>query len=134
MRRFHSVVAILTWLGSWLGAWLGTWLGIAPAFADMTVLTYNTQFCPSWAEAHERSLATLNHGHPPYPVKWNGCIVVERGACVDVVDHDEWSTEIVIRGKHWFTDEVPEVIAGQNCHSGRERDSITTSGEKARSR
>jgi hypothetical protein len=38
------------------------WLGHAPAFADMTVLTYNTRFCSSWAEAHERSLATLDHG------------------------------------------------------------------------
>ena len=57
-------------------------LGIAPALADMTVLTYNTRFCPSWAEAHERSLASLNHGRPPYPVKWKGCIVVMRGTCV----------------------------------------------------
>jgi hypothetical protein len=45
-------------------------------------------------------------------VKWKGCIVVERGACVDVADHDEWSTEIVIRGKHWL---VPDVVAGRAC-------------------
>ena len=44
-RGFPFIIAILTCLG------------VAPAFADMTVLTYNTRFCPSWAEAHERSLA-----------------------------------------------------------------------------
>jgi hypothetical protein len=48
-------------------------------------------------------------------VKWKGCIAVERGTCVDVVDHDDWSTEIVIRGKHWFTDELPDIIAGGTC-------------------
>ena len=103
LSRFHLVIAILAWLG------------IAPAFADMTVLTYNTRFCPSWAEAHERSLASLNHGRPSYPVKWKGCIVVERGTCVDVVAQQEQSTEIVIRGKHWITDEMPDVIAGRAC-------------------
>ena len=44
-------------------------LAIAAALADMTVLTDNTRFCPSWAEAHERSLADLYHGRPPYPVQ-----------------------------------------------------------------
>jgi hypothetical protein len=102
-RGFHFIIAILTCLG------------VAPAFADMTVLTYNTRFCPSWAEAHERSLADLNHGRPPFPVKWKGCIVVRRGTCVDVVEQQEQSTEIVIRGKHWITDEMPEVIAGRAC-------------------
>ena len=90
-------------------------LGIAPALADMTVLTYNTRFCPSWAEAHERSLASLNHGRPPYPVKWKGCIVVMRGTCVGVVEQQDLSTEIVVRGKHWFTDEMPDVITGRAC-------------------
>ena len=90
-------------------------LGIAPAVADMTVLTDNIRFCPSWAEAHERSLASLNHGRPPYPVKWKGCIAVMRGTCVDVVEQQDQSTEIVILGKHWFTDEMPEVIAGRAC-------------------
>jgi hypothetical protein len=90
-------------------------LGIAAARADMTVLTYNTQFCPSWAEAHERSLATLNNGRPPDPVKWKGCIVVERGSCADVVDQQDQSTEIVVGGKHWFTDEMPDVIPGRAC-------------------
>ena len=110
MRRLHLIVAILT---------SAIWFAHAPAFADMTVLTYNTRFCPSWAEAHERSLAVFNHGRPPYPVKWKGCIVVERGTCVDVVEQQEQSTEIVIGGRHWFTDEMPEVIAGQSCHSDR---------------
>jgi hypothetical protein len=89
--------------------------GIAPAVADMTVLTYNTRFCPSWAEAHERSLADLNHGRPPYPVQWKGCIVIARGTCVDVVEQQEQSTEIVVRDRHWFTDEMPDVIAGRAC-------------------
>jgi len=102
-RRFHFIIATLTCLS------------VAPAFGDMTVLTYNTRFCPSWAEAHERSLASLNHGRPPYPVKWKGCIVVRRGTCVDVVVQQEQSTEIVIRGKHWITDEMPDVIPGRAC-------------------
>ena len=97
---FHFIMAILTWLSA------------APPFADMSVLTYNTRFCPSWAEAHERSLASLNHGRPPYPVKWKGCIVVTRGTCVDVVEQQEQSTEIVVRGKHWITDEMPDVVPG----------------------
>ena len=91
------------------------WFSATPAVADMTVLTYNTRFCPSWAEAHERSLASLNNGRPPYPVRWKGCIAVERGTCVDVVDQQEQLTEIVIRGKHWFTDEMPTVIPGRAC-------------------
>ena len=102
-RRFHFIIATLTCLS------------VAPAFAEMTVLTYNARFCPNWAEAHERSLASLNHGRPPYPVKWKGCIVVRRGTCVDVVEQQEQSTEIVIRGKHWITDEMPDVIPGRAC-------------------
>jgi hypothetical protein len=38
--------------------------------------------------------------------------VLERGTCADVVDQQDQSTEIVIRGKHWFTDEMPDVIPG----------------------
>jgi hypothetical protein len=101
--KAHFIVATLAWLSA------------TPAVADITVLTYNTRFCPSWAEAHERSLASVNNGHPPYPVKWKGCIVLERGTCVDIVDQQEQSTEIVIRGKHWFTDEVPAVTPGRAC-------------------
>jgi hypothetical protein len=100
---FHLIVATLAWLGA------------APAVADMTVLTDNTRFCPSWAEAHERSLASLNNGRPPYAVQWKGCIVIARGTCADVVDQKDQSTEIVIHGKHWFTDEMPAVIAGRAC-------------------
>jgi hypothetical protein len=97
LRGFHFVIAIL--------AAILSWLGIAPAFAESTVLTHDTRFCPSWAEAHERTLASLNNGRPPYPVKWKGCIMLKRGTRVDIVDRQEESTEIVIRGKHWFTDE-----------------------------
>ena len=96
-RRFHFVIAIL--------AAILSWLGVAAAFAESTVLTHDTRFCPSWAEAHERTLASLNNGRPPYPVKWKGCIMLKRGTRVDIVDRQEESTEIVIRGKHWFTDE-----------------------------
>lgn len=78
----------------------------------MAVLPYNIQFCPSWAESHERSHASLNHGRPPFPVKWKGCIVVTRGSCVNVVEQQDQSTEIVIGGKHWFTDEMPDVSPG----------------------
>jgi hypothetical protein len=96
VRRFHFIIAILACLG------------LTPAFAEMKVLSLDTRFCPSWAEAHERTLASLNNGRPPYPVKWQGCIVLKRGTRVDIVDQQEESTEIVIRGKHWFTDEHPE--------------------------
>ena len=109
MRRFYFVIAIFTWFGA------------APAFADMTVLTYNTRFCPSWAEAHERSLASVNHGRPSYPVKWKGCIVIERETCVDVVAQQEQSTEIVIRGKHWITDEMPDAPARRQAPREKER-------------
>jgi hypothetical protein len=102
MSRFTLSLALLS-------------LGIGSAIADMTVLTDNTRFCPSWAEAHERSLADLNHGRPPYPVQWKGCIVVNRGTCVDVVDQQEQSTEIVVGDKHWFTDEMPAVVPGRAC-------------------
>jgi hypothetical protein len=41
--------------------------------------------------------------------------VVRRGTCVDVVEQQDQSTEIVIRGKHWITDEMPDVIPGRAC-------------------
>jgi hypothetical protein len=113
LRRLHLIVGGFFAAGICSGIF--TWFGVAPAFADMTVLTGNTRFCPSWAEAHERSLADLNHGRPPYPVKWKGCIVVEGGTCVDVVEQQDQSTEIVIGGKHWITDEMPDIIAGRAC-------------------
>ena len=107
MRPLFHFIVVLTF-----------WLSAAPAVADMAVLTYNTRFCQSWAEAHERSLADLNHGRPPYPVKWKGCIALTRGTCVNVVEQLEESTEIILNGKHWFTDELPDVIAGQACPGG----------------
>lgn len=60
---------------------------------------------PELAQAHERSLASLNNGKPPYPVKWKGCIVLKQGTSVEVVDHDDWQTKIIHGGKHWFADE-----------------------------
>ena len=80
-------------------------LGASPAFAEMKAMTKDTRFCPTWAEAHERTLASLNHGRPPYPVQWKGCILVKQGTNVDVVDHDDGSTEVILKGKHWFADE-----------------------------
>jgi hypothetical protein len=93
LRRFRSIVIVAIFSS----------VGIAPTLAKMTALSQNTRFCPSWAEAHERSLASLNNGRPPYPVKWKGCIVLKRGTRVDIVDEQEESTEIIIGGKHWFT-------------------------------
>ena len=60
-----------------------------PARAEQKTLTDDTRFCPSWAEAHERTLASLNNGRPPYPVHWK----------------EGFLTEIVIKGRHWFADE-----------------------------
>ena len=75
------------------------------ALADQQRLREDIRFCPSCAEAHERTLASLNKGRPPYSVKWKGCILLRQGTKVDVIDHDDWSTEILINGKHWFADE-----------------------------
>jgi hypothetical protein len=63
------------------------------------------RFCPSWAEAHERTLASLNNGRPVYPVHWKGCIWLKEGELVEVVDSDDSSTEIIYKGKHWFADD-----------------------------
>ncbi|HEY2244536.1 MAG TPA: hypothetical protein VGH47_10015 [Xanthobacteraceae bacterium] len=81
LRGFRFVIAILTCLG------------VAPALAEVKLLTHDTRFCPSWAEAHERTIASLNNGRPAYPVKWKGCIMLKRGTPVDVVDQQEESTE-----------------------------------------
>jgi hypothetical protein len=80
---------------------------VVPAYAGMQALTHDVRFCPTWAEAHERTLASLNNGRPPYPVKWQGCIALKRGTKVDVIDADPQVTEIVYAGKHWFADELP---------------------------
>jgi hypothetical protein len=68
-------------------------------------LPQDARFCPSWAEAHERSLASLNKGRPPYPVRWKGCVYLKKGEQVDVVGSDDEGTEIVYRGRHWFADD-----------------------------
>jgi len=80
-------------------------LGTLPTVAEMRKLAKDTRFCPSWAEAHERTLASLNNGRPPYPVQWKGCIALKEGTSVDVVDHEDGLTEIIVNGKHWFADE-----------------------------
>jgi hypothetical protein len=80
-------------------------VGTISAFAETKSLTKDTRFCPSWAEAHERTLASLNNGRPPYPTHWKGCIWLKKGASVEVLDHDDQWTEILVNGKHWFADE-----------------------------
>jgi|SRR5271166_5191220 len=42
---------------------------VAPA---RKTLPQDARFCPSWAEAHERTLASLNNGRPPYGGRWKG--------------------------------------------------------------
>jgi hypothetical protein len=80
-------------------------VGAVSALAYQQSLNKDVRFCPSWAEAHERTLASLNNGRPPYSVKWKGCIWLKQGTKVDVIDHDDQWTEIFINGKHWFADE-----------------------------
>ena len=77
----------------------------AIAIAETKNLTKDTRFCPTWAEAHERTLASLNNGRPPYLTHWKGCIWLKKGTSVEVLDHDDQWTEIVDDGKHWFADE-----------------------------
>jgi hypothetical protein len=79
------------------------------AFADVRPMPEGGRFCPSWAEAHERTLASLNNGRPPYKVRWKGCISVRKGEKVDVVDVDatDGSNEIIYKGRHWFSDGGP---------------------------
>jgi len=80
-------------------------LGAPSAAAETQSLTKETRFCPSWAEAHEHTLASLNNGRPPYPVRWKGCIWLKKGTSVEILDHDDQWTEILFKGKHWFADE-----------------------------
>jgi hypothetical protein len=80
-------------------------VGAVPAWAEQQNLTKDTRFCPSWAEAHERTLASLNNGRPPYPTHWKGCIWLRKGTGVEVLDHDDQWTEVRVNGKHWFADE-----------------------------
>jgi hypothetical protein len=83
----------------------GIAVGAVSALADPQRLRSDTRICPSWAEAHERTLASLNNGRPSYPVKWKGCIWLKQDTRVDVIDHDESWSEIIFNGKHWFADE-----------------------------
>jgi hypothetical protein len=79
--------------------------GRLAAIAETKSLTKDTRFCPTWAEAHERTLASLNNGRPPYPTRWKGCIWLKKNTSVEVLDHDDQWTEILVKGKHWFADE-----------------------------
>jgi hypothetical protein len=80
-------------------------VGMLSAIAETKSLTKDTRFCPSWAEAHERTLASLNNGVPPYPTHWQGCIWLKTGTSVEILDHSDQWTEILVNGKHWFADE-----------------------------
>jgi hypothetical protein len=90
---------------SWAVVAAAAIINVSPAFAETQTLTHKIRFCPTWAEAHERTLASLNNGRPPYRVRWNGCIELKRGTKVQIVKQDDEGTEIVLRGKHWFADE-----------------------------
>jgi hypothetical protein len=84
-------------------------LSASAAFADIRPMPEDGRFCPSWAEAHERTLASLNNGRPPYKVKWKGCIALRKGEKVDVVGVDETdgSNEIIYKNRRWFSDGGP---------------------------
>jgi len=79
------------------------------ATADTRPMPADGLFCPSWAEAHERTLASLNNGRAPYKVRWKGCVFLRKGEPVDVVDVDktDGANEIIYRGRHWFSDGGP---------------------------
>jgi hypothetical protein len=91
------------------GAIIIALLWASAAAADMRSIPEDARFCPSWAEAHERTLASLNNGRPPYKVRWKGCIWLKKGEQVNVVDVDktDGANEIIYKGKHWFTDGGP---------------------------
>ena len=97
MRRIGTIVVIAAMLSA------------NAATADQRTVPENVLFCPSWAEAHEHTLANLNNGHPPYKVNWKDCIVLKKGDQVDLVDVDktDGANEIIYKGKHWFTDGGP---------------------------
>ena len=81
-------------------------LSASAAFAEVKPMPEDGRFCPSWAEAHERTLASLNNGRPPYKVKWKGCVSLKKGEKVDVVkvDQTDGFNEIIYKGRHWFSD------------------------------
>lgn len=77
-----------------------------PALAKPESFDHDVRFCRTWAEAHERTQAGLNNnGRKPPGARWKGCIWIKKGATVEVVDHGEGSTEVVIDGVRWFADE-----------------------------
>jgi hypothetical protein len=75
--------------------------------ADMRRMPEDARFCPTWAEAHERTLASLNNGRAPYKGHWKGCILIKKGEEVDLVDADDSSNEIIYQRRHWFSDGGP---------------------------
>ena len=95
MLRTNTIIVALLWASA--------------AAADVRSIPVDARFCPSWAEAHERTLASLNNGRPPYKVRWKGCIWLKKGEKVDVVDVDktDGANEIIYKGQHWFTDGGP---------------------------
>jgi hypothetical protein len=95
MLRTSTIIATLLWASA--------------ATADVRPTPERARFCPSWAEAHERTLASLNNGRAPYKGNWKGCIWLKKGEQVDVVDVDktDGANEIVYKGRHWFTDGGP---------------------------
>ncbi len=99
MRRFPSFIALAAFFA------LAGQADAQPVAPVKKALPENARFCPSWAEAHERTLASLNNGRPPYPVRWKGCLQLKKGMQVDVVHSDDEGTEIVYQGKHWFADD-----------------------------
>ena len=84
-------------------------LSASAAMAEVKPMPEDSLFCPSWAEAHERSLASLNNGRPPYKVRWKGCVSIKKGEKVDVVkvDQTDGFNEIIYKGRHWFSDGGP---------------------------
>jgi hypothetical protein len=84
-------------------------LSAPAAAADVRPMPADGRFCPSWAEAHERTLASLNNGRAPYKVRWKGCVLLKKGEQVDVVDVNktDGANEIIYNGRHWFSDGGP---------------------------
>jgi hypothetical protein len=86
-------------------------LAVAAASAQSTgprkaTLSEDIRFCPSWAEAHERTMASLNNnGRRPLGARWKGCVILKKGTEVEVVDSDDMQTEIIYKKKNWFADQ-----------------------------
>jgi hypothetical protein len=74
-------------------------LWASAAAADMRSIPEDARFCPSWAEAHERTLASLNNGRAPYKGQWKGCIQLKKGDKVDLVNVEpaDGSNEIIYK-------------------------------------